>query len=254
VASHERTLRTRLRNALRRRRTTTVAIGEEPWWVRLLRDWGRPAITVLVLVICAPGEHQLAVMAGWSYRLAWGVPVVFAAYAGISAVVAVRRPKGAPGRGTANIGSLLAIGIAMAVQPIAHLYVRGVWTPNPHDTVWLIVGVSCVPSAVLAHLLHLAAQPTHRTEHPEQAPDQPVHHDEQPDEQPVYVDDQPSPHGLINLPNDLITTEQAMTILGVSRATFGRYTRAELITCAHIDATGRKHYSRADVENHKRTA
>jgi len=99
----------------------------------------------------------------------------------------------------------------------------------------------------------------------EQPTDQAIRHDEQPPAQPneepdhpVYLPEETTPHGMVSLPNDLITTDEAMSILGVSRATFGRYTSTTKgtprLTCAHIDANNRKHYSRADVEALKRTA
>lgn len=81
----------------------------------------------------------------------------------------------------------------------------------------------------------------------EQATDQPI-------EQPAHT----SLPTMSSLPADLITTDQAMSILGVSRATFGRYTSdakgPPRITCAHTDANNRKYYTRADVEALKRTA
>lgn len=136
--------------------TTTVRI---PWWASLFTDAGRPIVAILVMVMCAPGEHHLGVLAGWDSRLAWGMASVLAAYAGIAAVVASRRPERAPGKRSAVLGAWLALGAAMAAQPVSHLFVTGHWSAEPHAPAWLVITVSCVPPLVLGHLLHLAATP-----------------------------------------------------------------------------------------------
>ncbi|OKI05423.1 hypothetical protein A6A06_09610 [Streptomyces sp. CB02923] len=146
---------------LRARGTTPLppSSARIPWWASLFTDAGRPIVAVLVMVMCAPGEHHLGVLAGWDTRLAWGMASVLAAYAGIAAVVASRRPKGAPGKTSAVVGAWLALGAAMAAQPVSHLFVTGHWSAEPHAPAWLVVVVSCVPPLVLGHLLHLAATP-----------------------------------------------------------------------------------------------
>ncbi|MEU4205604.1 hypothetical protein AB0F64_37530 [Streptomyces sp. NPDC026294] len=151
----------RLTHSLRTRRTTPLppSSARIPWWASLFTDAGRPIVAVLVMVMCAPGEHHLGVLAGWDSRLAWGMASVLAAYAGIAAVVASRRPKGAPGKTSAVVGAWLALGAAMAAQPISHLFVTGHWSAKPYAPAWLVVVVSCVPPLVLGHLLHLAATP-----------------------------------------------------------------------------------------------
>jgi len=127
---------------------------QDPWWVTLMLDVGRPAVAVMILTMCAPGEHYLGMMAGWSRGLAWLTPASLTAYAGISAVVATKRPKAAPGRKTAVSGAILSILIAMAAQPVAHLYEQGLITG--HRLVLTIV-VSVIPAAVFGHLLHMGA-------------------------------------------------------------------------------------------------
>ncbi|GCD46133.1 hypothetical protein [Streptomyces paromomycinus] len=151
----------RLTRSLRARRTAPLPSSSAriPWWASLFTDAGRPIVAVLVMVMCAPGEHHLGVLAGWDTRLAWGMASVLAAYAGIAAVVASRRPKGAPGKTSAVVGAWLALGAAMAAQPISHLFVTGHWSAKPHAPAWLVIVVSCVPPLVLGHLLHLAATP-----------------------------------------------------------------------------------------------
>ncbi|MFJ5675024.1 hypothetical protein [Streptomyces sp. NPDC093097] len=144
------------------RRTTAPARPAPaaiPWWAALFTDAGRPIVAVIVMVMCAPGEHHLGVLAGWDTHLAWGMASVLAAYAGIAAVVASRRPSGAAGRASAIVGAWLALGAAMAAQPVSHLFVTGHWSATPNAPAWLVISVSCVPPLVLGHLLHLAATP-----------------------------------------------------------------------------------------------
>jgi hypothetical protein len=112
------------------------------------------------MAMCAPGEHHLGELAGWSSRLAWGMAAVLAAYAGIAAVVATRRPKGAPGKASAVAGAIIALIAAMAAQPVSHLFVTGWLSATPRSPWILVIAVSCVPPLVLGHLLHLAAAPT----------------------------------------------------------------------------------------------
>ncbi|MFB6771117.1 hypothetical protein [Streptomyces sp. NPDC056337] len=113
--------------------------------------------------MCAPGEHHLGKLAGWNDTLAWGMAGVLAAYAGIAAAVASKRPKGAPGKRSAVLGAWLSLATAMSAQPVSHMFVTGHWTAEPRPPVWLVVTVSCVPPLVLGHLLHLAATPVRLT-------------------------------------------------------------------------------------------
>lgn len=136
----------------------------EPWWVKVLTDFGRPIVAVIVMVMCAPGEHHLGVLAGWDGRLAWGMAAVLAAYAGIAAVVATRRPKRAPGKRSAVAGAILSLAAAMAAQPVSHAFVTGWLSATPRSPLWLVIIVSCVPPLVLGHLLHLASTPARATE------------------------------------------------------------------------------------------
>lgn len=141
----------------RRRRATSVS--KSPLWVRAFVGGGRPLVAVVVMVMCAPGEHHLAVLAGWNRWLAWGMAAVLAAYAGIAAAVAGERRKGDPGHRTAVAGAVVSLGLAMAAQPVSHLFVTGWLTAEPRPPWQLVVAVSCAPPLVLGHLLHLAATP-----------------------------------------------------------------------------------------------
>ncbi|WP_328439348.1 MerR family transcriptional regulator [Streptomyces sp. NBC_00444] len=137
-------------------------MSHTPWWVRWFTNAGRPVVAVVVLIMCAPGEHHLAVLAGWDGRLAWGMAAVLAAYAGIAASVASNRPAGSPGKVSAVVGAFVSLGAAMAAQPVSHLFVTGWFSADPRPPAALVVVVSCVPPLVFGHLLHLAATPVPR--------------------------------------------------------------------------------------------
>lgn len=128
----------------------------EPWYARLATTAGRPAVLAATLIMSMPGEYHVAKFAGWSDPWAYGMPFSLSAYAGIAAVVAATRPKGARGRVSATIGAGFAIVLALAAQVVAHLVQTG---HMDHNQAWLIAVTSMVPPAVLAHLLHLAATP-----------------------------------------------------------------------------------------------
>ncbi|MGW6566461.1 hypothetical protein [Streptomyces sp. NPDC054975] len=160
-----------------------------PWWVRAFTAGGRPIVAVVVLIMCAPGEHHLAVLAGWDSHLAWGMAGVLAAYAGIAAAVASNRPTGAPGKRSAIAGAFLSLGAAMAAQPVSHAFVTGHLTSEPRTPLWLVIVVSCVPPLVLGHLLHLAATPVTApaptpAEQAPETPEQTPAEDETPDAAP----------------------------------------------------------------------
>lgn len=134
----------------------TLVTQNDLWWVKVILNVGRPVVAVIVLVMCAPGEHYLARLAGWSHWLAWGMPATLTAYAGIAAVVATKRPKGSPGKKTAVAGAIISVALAMGAQPIAHLYERHLVTGHQF---FLTIVVSCIPALVFGHLLHMAAAP-----------------------------------------------------------------------------------------------
>jgi hypothetical protein len=127
-----------------------------PWYARVATTAGRPAVLAATLVMSMPGEYHVAKYAGWTDPWAYGMPFSLSAYAGIAAVVAATRPKGARGKASATIGAAFAIVLALAAQVVAHLVQTG---HMDHNQAWLIAVTSMVPPAVLAHLLHLAATP-----------------------------------------------------------------------------------------------
>lgn len=135
-----------------------------PAWIDQVPRVGWPVVAVIAMIMCAPGEHHLALMAGYTYRilgveLAWGMPACLVAYAGIAASVATRRVKGSQGRRTAVLGAFLSLGAAMSAQPISHMFVTGHWASDP-SPVWIVWSVSVVPPLVVGHLMHMAASHT----------------------------------------------------------------------------------------------
>lgn len=133
-----------------------------PWWVPIFTDWGRPLAAVVVLVLCAPGEQHLAYLAGWNGDrawLSWGWAGLLSLYAGISAVVATVRPRGTRGKATAVLGAGLSLLLAMAAQPVSHMFTTGWLSAEPRPPLWLVIIVSGIPPFILGHLLHLAASP-----------------------------------------------------------------------------------------------
>jgi hypothetical protein len=145
---------------------------DTPRWVWWFTDVGRPLAAIVVLVLCAPGEQHLAELSGWSDPewLSWGMAGLFSMYAGIAAVVATVRPKGAPGKRSAVWGAVVSLLLAMGAQPVSHLFVTGWLTASPRAPWPLIVTVSCVPPFILGHLLHLAASPGTSRETPAPVP------------------------------------------------------------------------------------
>jgi hypothetical protein len=142
-----------------RLRTNGRTLSGAPRWVSWFTDIGRPLSAIVVMVLCAPGERHLALLAGWGPNLSWGMAGLLVMYAGIAAVVATVRPKGAPGKRTAVVGAILSLLLAMAAQPVSHYFVTGWMTADPRPPFWLVTVVSCVPPFVMGHLLHLAADP-----------------------------------------------------------------------------------------------
>ncbi|GHA13604.1 hypothetical protein ACFOOM_32330 [Streptomyces echinoruber] len=121
-----------------------------PWYAR------PSAFTVLgaALVMSAPGEYSLAVLAGWSPWVAWLMPVCVSVYAAVAAMFVDSRPKGAPGRGTAILGAAGALALALAAQVTAHLISAG----YAQSSAWLVAAVSAVPPVVVAHIMHMVAR------------------------------------------------------------------------------------------------
>lgn len=220
---------------LAHRDTPTAHPISTPWWVRAFTAAGRPVVAIVVLIMCAPGEHHLAVLAGWDHRLAWGMAGVLAAYAGIAAAVASARPVGAPGKRSAIAGAVLSLGTAMAAQPVSHMFVTGHLSSEPRTPLWLVVAVSCVPPLVLGHLLHLAATPVHAAaptpvEQPTEQPEPQPEHDEL-DDDTTETDDEPGE------PTHFLTTGEVAERYHVSPSTVGTWKQRGKIRPALVDPT-----------------
>lgn len=141
--------------------TVRPAVAEDikdvPAWVHEFRRWGVPAAAILVLVLCAPGEQHLGDLAGWGYRMSWGLSGLFTLYAGLAAVISTQLPKGARGKTSSVWGAFLSLALAMAAQPVSHLFVTGYISVDPRPPLWLVGSVSSIPPLILGHLLHFAA-------------------------------------------------------------------------------------------------
>lgn len=199
-----------------------------PLWVRAFTTGGRPTVAIIVMLMCAPGEHHLGHLAGWDSNLAWGMAAVLAAYAGIATVVASNRPKDAPGKRSAVWGAWISLAAAMMAQPVSHLFVTGWLSASPRAPWLLVIAVSCAPPLALGHLLHLAATPLRHTAEQADTPaeqhvDSPVAHlvdTAREVEQPVT---HPALPAAAPATVALLTTSEVMEQLGVSRATLNRW-------------------------------
>lgn len=119
-----------------------------PWFVRVSSAVGRPLVLIAALIMSAPGEYHLAVVAGWSPEFALLMPVVLSTYAAVAASVAtITRNK------SALFGAGIALTLALSAQVTAHLIAAGHMAGSPG----LVAAVSAVPPIVVAHMLHLAA-------------------------------------------------------------------------------------------------
>ncbi|MEU0359937.1 hypothetical protein [Streptomyces cyaneofuscatus] len=201
-----------------------------PWYARLATTYGRPAVLIAAVALSAPGEYQLARMAGWTPWVAWLMPFTISVYAAAAAALAASRPKGA--RASAIIGSGFALLLALAAQVVAHLLTSG----HMRVTWQLIAVVSAIPPAVVAHVLHLAAMPT--TAQPErgeqtteQAPDE-AEPDPADTEQAPEPTDEPTEQGE---PTRFLTTREVADRYGVTMSGVGNWKTRGKITPALVD-------------------
>jgi MerR HTH family regulatory protein len=203
-----------------------------PWYARWATQYGRPLTLFAAIAMAAPGEYQLARMAGWSPWVAWLMPLVISVYAASSAALAASRPKGQ--RSSAVIGSGFALLLALAAQVVAHLLTSG----DVIRTWWLIAITSAIPPAVVAHVLHLAAVPTEtrgetRDETPEKGVSQaplilpPLTGGELGDETPPETRE----------PGALLTTAEVAELYGVKPSTIGTWKNRGKVVPAVTDST-----------------
>ncbi|MBQ0974749.1 hypothetical protein KBZ00_27000 [Streptomyces sp. RK31] len=119
-----------------------------PLYARIAATSGRPVVLLAALAMSAPGEYQLAVMAGWASPVAVLMPLVLSAYAAVASVMAATCPDSR----SAKIGAGMALALALTAQVIAHLIIAGYVSVGPV----LVAAVSAVPPLVAGHLMHLA--------------------------------------------------------------------------------------------------
>lgn len=131
-----------------------------PDWVTTFRLWGVPLSAVSVLVLCAPGEQHIAELSGWHGWISWGLAGLFTLYAGLASVISTQLPRGARGKASSIVGAVISLALAMAAQPVSHMFVTGYLSAEPRPPLWLVATVSSVPPFILGHLLHFAAMPT----------------------------------------------------------------------------------------------
>ena len=227
-----------LRRVRRDHPGTPIAQPRSPWWARLFVRTGQPLAVVVVMAMCAPGEHHLAVLAGWNTHLGWGMAALLAGYAGMAAFLAgERRNADDPGHRTAVIGAGLALALAMAAQPVSHMFVTGWLTAEPRTPLWLVIVVSCVPAPVLGHILHLAAVPARATAPaPAEQPEQPARPaPEQPRPTVSLTKARPEPHREQPEPPRFLTTREVADRYGVSMSAVGNWKSRGKIRPALVD-------------------
>jgi hypothetical protein len=94
---------------------------ELPLYARVAATSGRPVVLLAAMAMSAPGEYQLAVMAGWSSPVAVLMPLVLSAYAAVASVMAATCPDSR----SAKAGAGMALALALTAQVIAHLIIAG---------------------------------------------------------------------------------------------------------------------------------
>ncbi|MFB7907666.1 MerR family transcriptional regulator [Kitasatospora sp. NPDC056076] len=217
----------------------------------------------------APAEYHLARGAGFGDPYAYGMPLVLSSYAGIAAVVAANRPKGARGRVSAIIGAGSALVLAMGAQIIGHLVTTGYMSGH---SAWLVSGVSAVPPLVVGHLLHLAATREDAAEDAADNAEDDVYIDETPETSPAP---QPViPAGATMLPTltpcgipapdenaqdawqdeqdangepRLISAAEVARIVGVEPSTVRNWVSRGLLDVARKDARGRNWFDPSSI-------
>ncbi|MFE5971381.1 hypothetical protein ACFQ64_04365 [Streptomyces sp. NPDC056460] len=118
-----------------------------PWYAHVLGG----LVLAVALAMAAPGEYQLARAAGWGEWVAAGMPVCMTVYACFAVWFVESRKKGEKGRGTAVVGAVGALALAVVGQIVAHWIAAGYM----HSSMALTAAVSCVPGIVAGHVAHM---------------------------------------------------------------------------------------------------
>ncbi|MEU2111508.1 hypothetical protein [Streptomyces sp. NPDC019507] len=118
-----------------------------PWYAYVV---GAVVLSV-ALAMGAPGEYQLARLAGWGEVVSAGMPVCMSVYAVVAVWFTESKRKGEKGRGTAIVGAIGALGMTLAGQVVAHWIAAGYMTTSKE----LVAAVSSVPAVVAGHVAHM---------------------------------------------------------------------------------------------------
>ncbi|MEW1694474.1 hypothetical protein [Streptomyces sp. NPDC091278] len=117
-------------------------------------------VLVVALIMAAPGEYQLARQAGWGPWTAAGMPICLSTYAAFAVWFVETRRKGERGRGTAIAGAIVALGMALSAQVVAHWLAAGYM----QTSMALTAAASSVPSIVVGHVAHMVIRAARRPE------------------------------------------------------------------------------------------
>ncbi|GGU41380.1 hypothetical protein GCM10010211_00430 [Streptomyces albospinus] len=118
-----------------------------PWYAYVLGG----LVLVVALMMSAPGEYQLARVAGWGELVAAGMPVCMSVYTAFAVWFVETRRKGEKGRGTAIVGAICALTMTLSGQVVAHWIAAG----DMQSSMALTAAVSSVPAIVVGHVAHM---------------------------------------------------------------------------------------------------
>ena len=233
--------------AIKPRAATSPDAAPMPWYARAAHGPGRPAVLVVVLAMCMPGEYHLARLAGWDDPWAYGAPATLSLYAGIAAVVAAHRPPGAPGKRSASVGAIIALVLAMTAQIVAHLITKGHVTG---ESPLLVAVVSAVPPLVAWHLLHLAGQRDNPGVAPvaTEPPPEPTRPPADADPRPPKMAAATPPVADPDARGEMLTTGEVVEMLNVRPATVRSWVARGKLTPVATDPATKGHlFATADV-------
>ncbi|MFF4244293.1 hypothetical protein ACFYY2_07435 [Streptomyces sp. NPDC001822] len=125
-----------------------------PWYAHLVGA----LVLAVALAMGAPGEYQLARLAGWSETVAAGMPVCMSVYAVCAVWFTQARKRGEKGRGSAIAGAIGALAMTLTGQVVAHWIAAGYMTTSKE----LVAAVSAVPAVVAGHVAHMVIRSAKR--------------------------------------------------------------------------------------------
>ena len=113
-------------------------------------------VLVAALVMCAPGEHDLAQRAGYGADISWLAPVILSLYAATAIGITSSMEDGAPRRRSAQIACFVSSALALCAQVAVHL-IEAHYLPS--RSYWTTAGFSMMPVIAAAHMMHLISRP-----------------------------------------------------------------------------------------------